>query len=669
MSWFNNLKIQVKLLSAFAVVLVLTSIVAAVGVVRLNELSERSSTMFQQNALGLQHSNQVYGHMVTSGREQQTALLNANDPAKRSAAIEASRDEMKRAEESMIAFRETLDSAEAAASWKTAEDQVYAVIETRTRMLDLLDKGEVDAARKAAEPLGPMIAEMNKSVDERIQYNLDAAENAATANSDAASSARVLVLAVTAVTILIGLVVAFSIALRVKRDVLVVRERLVSLQQHCLTDLEAAISGLAEGDLTKDVVPVTQKIPNPGRDELGQMAETTNDIIDKMVRTIGSWRAARTSLSEMIGGVQQSARSILTASDQLRDASDQMAGATGQIATAINEVTRSAVSLAGLSQESAREIEAVAAGSRQLASAADANSSSASESRTEATTMHGRIATVASASEDVARSAEASRAAALSGQEAVQQAVSAMESIARAVGRASSTVDQLGAYGEQIGDIVKAIDEIAAQTNLLALNAAIEAARAGEQGRGFAVVAENVRELAERSSESTKEIADLIAKVRAGTEEAVAAMGMGVQDVEHGREITAQAGAALASIISSVQESAIQMQTIAADVQDLAGGATRIVTAAETIASLANESAAGAQEMVAGTSKVTDAIMQVSATSEETSASAEEVSASTEELSAQSEELAATANQMKDLADQLAKATARFRLASDTARA
>lgn len=244
-----------------------------------------------------------------------------------------------------------------------------------------------------------------------------------------------------------------------------------------------------------------------------------------------------------------------------------------------------------------------------------------------------------------------------------------MESIARAVGRASSTVDQLGAYGEQIGDIVKAIDEIAAQTNLLALNAAIEAARAGEQGRGFAVVAENVRELAERSSESTKEIADLIAKVRAGTEEAVAAMGMGVQDVEHGREITAQAGAALASIISSVQESAIQMQTIAADVQDLAGGATRIVTAAETIASLANESAAGAQEMVAGTSKVTDAIMQVSATSEETSASAEEVSASTEELSAQSEELAATANQMKDLADQLAKATARFRLASDTARA
>lgn len=214
-------------------------------------------------------------------------------------------------------------------------------------------------------------------------------------------------------------------------------------------------------------------------------------------------------------------------SDQLREASDQMAAATGQIAMAINEVTRSAVSLAGLSQDSAREIESVTSGSRQLAAASESNSSSAAESRAEATSMQQRIVAVGTASESVARSAEASKEAAVSGQSAVQQAVTSMESIAAAVSRASATVDELGAFGEQIGDIVRAIDEIAAQTNLLALNATIEAARAGEQGRGFAVVAENVRDLAERSSQSTKEIADLIAKVRSGTEEAVSAMSVG----------------------------------------------------------------------------------------------------------------------------------------------
>ncbi len=266
--------------------------------------------------------------------------------------------------------------------------------------------------------------------------------------------------------------------------------------------------------------------------------------------------------------------------------------------------------------------------------------------------------------EEVAKAAEERARRGLQGQQAVEVSrLTPWSHRFKAVERASRTVDLLGEYGQQIGDIVKVIDDIAGQTNLLALNAAIEAARAGEQGRGFAVVAENVRSLAERSSESTKEIADLIAKVQQGTREAVEAMAAGVKDVTEGREITTQAGHALESIIASVQQSAVQMQRIATDVQGLASGAQRIVVSAEEMANLADESARGAGDMAQGTTKVTEAIIQVSATSEETSASAEEVSASTEELSAQSEELAATAGQMKDLAQALNEAAARFRLA------
>ncbi len=662
MSWFNNLKIQTKLLAGFSLVLVLTGVVAVVGMLRLNQLATHSEDAFAFDTLALQYANQVNRYMVGSGREQQTAMLSANDAQKRAAAVDASQEQMANATKALQDYHVAIQDDADAAAWAQVEEKVNQVIAGRTALLRQLDAGDVDAARKAAEPLAPLTSEMNKLVDDVVAQNLESARANADANQSAASSARTLLLITTGIAVVLGLSVAFFVSRRIKRDVMAVRSRLESLQNHCITDLEAAMAGLAEGDLTRSVTPVTQKIANPGRDELGQMAETTNEIITKMVATIAAYSSARDSLNRIVGGVQNNARSILGASEQLREASDQMAAATGQIATAINEVTRSAVSLAGLSQDSAKEIEAVAAGSRQLAAAADANSSSAAESRGEATTMHERIAAVARTSNEVARSAEASREAALSGQTAVQQAVSAMESIATAVTRASTTVDQLGSYGDQIGDIVKAIDEIAGQTNLLALNAAIEAARAGEQGRGFAVVAENVRDLAERSSQSTKEIADLIGKVRAGTEEAVAAMSVGVRDVENGREITAQAGEALSSIIGTVQQSARQMQTIATDVQDLAGGATRIVSAAETIATLATESAVGVQQMVAGTGKVTDAIIQVSATSEETSASAEEVSASTEELSAQSEELAATATQMKDLADQLFQATSRFKL-------
>ena len=202
-------------------------------------------------------------------------------------------------------------------------------------------------------------------------------------------------------------------------------------------------------------------------------------------------------------------------------------------------------------------------------------------------------AVIAEASQGVATAAEDSRSAALEGQRAVAQAVESMQAIAGAVGRASDTVNELGTYGEKIGDIVQTIDEIANQTNLLALNAAIEAARAGEQGRGFAVVAENVRTLAERSSEATKEIAELIAKVQTGTKEAVDAMEAGVRDVEAGREITGAAGTALESIIASVQASAQRMQSIATDVQSLAEGADRIVQSAEGMSAIATDSATG----------------------------------------------------------------------------
>ncbi len=661
-----NLTVKVnlreKLIGGFAVVVLLLVAVAAVSLIRLNEAINRTDDMYARNVQGIQQVLLSNRFFISFARDLRTAVI-TQDAAARTKAIDQARSELEEGTKAFAAYGAVLTSEAEKQAFAELKQRVDQTTATRAKAIDLFAAGDVQGGWALEAGHMPLVVEQNTMLDKAGQQQSDLALAARDASASAGATAQKLVIALTVVAAILGLGIALFMANSISSGVNGVAKRLKNIQEKDFPSLGRALAAVAGGDLTVSVTASTERVGRYGGDEVGEASRAIDGLIDGFETTTGSYNKMRAELAELIGSVKTNASSILNASDQLREASDQMAGATGQIASAINEVTRSAVSLSGISQESAREVERVSAGSQGVATAARSNADSALASRAEATEMNERILAVAAASEEVARSAEDSRGAAIAGQQAVGQAVASMEAIAGAVERASRTVDLLGEYGQQIGDIVKVIDDIASQTNLLALNAAIEAARAGEQGRGFAVVAENVRSLAERSSGSTREIADLIARVQQGTREAVEAMASGVKDVGEGREITFEAGKALDSIIVSVQQSAVQMQRIAGDVQDLASGAQRIVAASEEMAGLAEESARGAGEMAQGTSRVTDAIIQVSATSEETSASAEQVSASTEELSAQSEEFAATAGQMRDLAEALNQAASRFRTA------
>ena len=655
-----------KILGGFVIVLALMAVVAAVGIIQLNKAADRSAAMYRENVLGVQFAIETRVHMLASARDEKRAFL-AADPAQRSALVAESREAMKKAEDAMAAYHETFASAADEEQWAAVEAMVEKVITARTGVLVQLEKGELVQAATAAATMTADETAMNEALEEAGHFNSQIAMESRDAARASAGSSRNLLLGISAVAAVAGLGIGIWLARSISGSASHAAAAAISLSKGDLNVSVNASSSDEMGDLGRAFHEMTVYL----KEMVGAAAEVASGNLAAEVHPRGSSDALGnalqsmvTNLNELVGTVKTNATSILSASQQLEESSGQMASATGQIASAINEVTTSTVSLNSLAQDSTIEVSRLASGSEQLAASAGSSADSALASKNEAARMGERIAKASEASRAVARSAQESRGSALEGQQAVAQAVASMESIAIAVGRASQRIDQLGELGQQIGDIVNTIDEIAAQTNLLALNAAIEAARAGEQGRGFAVVAESVRGLAERSSSSTREIAELIARVQSGTQDAVAAMAQGVKDVEAGREITAHAGTSLEAIIGSVQDSAEQMERIAADVQELASGADRILQATEQIAGLASESATGAAEMAAGTTRVSDVISQVSVTSEETSAAAEEVSASTEELSAQSEELAATATQMRDFARTLNEVTSRFRLAN-----
>ncbi|PZO40644.1 MAG: methyl-accepting chemotaxis protein [Pseudanabaena frigida] len=155
------------------------------------------------------------------------------------------------------------------------------------------------------------------------------------------------------------------------------------------------------------------------------------------------------------------------------------------------------------------------------------------------------------------------------GDEAMNRTVLGISEIRETVSETAKKVKRLGETSQKISRIVNLISNFAAQTNLLALNAAIEAARAGEEGRGFSVVAEEVRDLAEQSATSTAEIEQLVEEIQAQTNEVVAAMETGTEQVVTGTKLVQNAREKLTqiAIVSQQINEIVQEIAIAADAQ------------------------------------------------------------------------------------------------------
>ncbi|MFZ2301995.1 MAG: PAS domain-containing methyl-accepting chemotaxis protein [Gallionella sp.] len=172
----------------------------------------------------------------------------------------------------------------------------------------------------------------------------------------------------------------------------------------------------------------------------------------------------------------------------------------------------------------------------------------------------------------------------------------AMGKVVDTVQSSSKTITDLSAAIQKIGVIANAIKDIAEQTNLLALNAAIEAARAGEQGRGFAVVADEVRKLAERTANSTKDIAGTIGEINTISEAAVSSMQGAITDVEAGVALVHLNGEGLKKIRVAMVNVDERMEHIATATKEQSAASESVANSLERVTSLVDNNAQSARD-------------------------------------------------------------------------
>jgi len=415
----------------------------------------------------------------------------------------------------------------------------------------------------------PKVEEIRSTAQELINIQTQQLEEYKIEQHNIESKVKSLIYIIGVISILLSILISTFITRSITRPI----NQFINLAQM-----------VTKGDLTNDINIKT-------KDEISVLAKAFNTMI--------------VNLRNMIAKISEVSEQVAATSQQLSASSQESAAASEEISTTINDVAKSASDQAIAITES-----------NYLVNEIESN-----------------IGQMSSNMNFVDQSANATLNSAQNGLKASKNAVEKINNIKNATIKTSKTISMLNESSKQIENIVYVISAISDQTNLLALNAAIEAARAGDAGRGFAVVAEEVRKLAEQSSESSKQIGHLISDIQNQIQSAVHSMDMNNKEVDLGVEI--------------VNKSSNSFSDIFNEINSVSNEIHQVLTIAENI--------------VKDTNKIADNFESMSALSQQTAASTEQASASSEEQTASMEEVASSANNLAAMAEELLASVSIFK--------
>ncbi|MEA4962361.1 methyl-accepting chemotaxis protein [Lutispora sp.] len=565
-----KLTVRKKLFLGFGVLIILIVVLGAFSIYNLASVNNELDVLYDMHLKGIVYIKEAQVNLVSLARDRNNLILSTEESEKNSYA-DSMRMGIENFEKNLEGFNETAASDEA--------KQRYYEITSLWSQLKQNEEKVIELARDSNVEEAHIQAMNNRLYAERIESEINALVElknqlglkAYTDGEEAYDRIRSITMIIIGISILFSIGTASYISYIIARPIL---------------HIAGAARMIAEGDLSIQAVKVRNN------DEIGELGNSFNRMTE--------------GLRAVIRNVLDASQQVASSSQKLSASSEEATSATQEMASTINQLAIGASKQAEDASAASVVVEQIASSIQQAAENAN---------------------TVSAVSSNVAKEAD-------SGLGEVQNAVEKMQSIRKVTEESAESVKLLGSESEKIGEIVEVIREISEQTNLLALNAAIEAARAGEQGRGFAVVADEIRKLAEQSSTSAIQIADIIGSIQGETKRVVDVMNLTMDHVLQGVTAVNNTEKYFDLIFGEINNVTGEIQELSASVQQIAGHSQSMNESIQGIASVA----------------------------EETAASGEEISAASEEQAASMEEVANAAQELAKLSEGLQTNVSRFRL-------